>query len=383
MKTGLEVFLSKYTEAYQDKRLGLLTNSTGVNHELVSSIDLFAEHETLTLTALYGPEHGIRGDAQEGEWISSSIDPYTNLPVYSLYHENKNPDKEMLENVDVVFCDLQDIGSRYYTFIYTMANMMRLCKKEGKRFVVLDRPNPINGEDVEGNLVQAHCTSFVGQYPIPVRHGLTIGELAHLFNEEFDIHCELKVIEMEGWSRRQYFDDTNLHWVSPTPNATNINMCLLYPGTCLIEGLNVSEGRGTTKPFEIIGAPFINGRKLAEKLTELELPGVTFRPTTFQPMYQKFAGEVCGGVQIHIIDRKVMKPVQMGVLLLQTLVELYPNQVEFIRSQDFNNRFFLDLLIGTDALRKQLMTHDTNHFIAEMEKERQQFMAVREKYLRY
>lgn len=383
MKIGLEVFLSKYIDTYKDKKLGLLTNSTGVNHELSSSIDLFAEHEALTLTALYGPEHGIRGDAQEGEWVSSSVDASTNLPVYSLYHENKNPDKEMLNNVDVVFCDLQDIGSRYYTFIYTMANMMRLCKEEGKRFVVLDRPNPINGIDVEGNLVQAHCTSFVGQYPIPIRHGLTIGELALLFNEEFGIHCELEVIEMEGWSRHQYFDETDLHWVSPTPNATNMNMCLLYPGTCLIEGLNVSEGRGTTKPFEMIGAPFIDGRRLAERLTEIGLPGVKFRPTTFKPMYQKFVGEVCEGVQIHITDRTVMKPVQLGVILLQILVELYPTHVEFIRSKDFNDRFFLDLLIGTDVLRNQLLTYQIDQFIGEMDKERQQFMVVRDKYLLY
>ncbi len=383
MKIGLEVFLSKHTDAYKGEKIGLLTNSTGVNHQLVSAIDLFAEHKTLMLTALYGPEHGIRGDAQEGKWISSSIDPYTNLLVYSLYHENKNPDKAMLKDIDVVFCDLQDIGSRYYTFIYTMANMMQLCKEEGKRFVVLDRPNPINGLDVEGNLIQAHCTSFVGQYPIPVRHGLTIGELALLFNEEFGIHCELEVIEMEGWSRYQYFDETNLHWVSPTPNATNINMCLLYPGTCLIEGLNVSEGRGTTKPFEVIGAPFINGRELAEKLMELELPGVRFRPTTFQPMYQKFVGEVCEGVQIHITDREVMKPVRMGIMLLQTLVELYPEKVEFIRSQDFNNRFFLDLLIGTDLLRHGLQNQRIDDFLASMEKECQRFMAIRNQYLLY
>lgn len=383
MKLGSEVFFEKHTALYKNRRIGLLTNLTGVNQKLEATIDLFAKHEDLNLTVLFGPEHGIRGEAREGEWVESSVDPSTNVPVYSLYNADKTPNKEMLLNVDVVFCDLQDIGSRYYTFIYTMANVMKLCKEEGKQFVVLDRPNPINGLGVEGNSVQDGYHSFVGQYSIPVRHGMTIGELAYMFNTEFGIGCELDVIEMSEWSREHYFDETGLYWVSPTPNATGVDMCLLYPGICLIEGTNISEGRGTTKPFEVIGAPFIDGRRLAMELSLSGLGGVIFRPTVFKPMFNKFVGEVCEGVQIHITNRSTLKPYLVGLTLIKVLRELYPEKLEFIKSKDFNNAFFLDLLAGTNELREQLIEGDIVEFKKNSEHDEILFLAKRASYLLY
>lgn len=382
MRLGLEVFLERHTTNYAGKRIGLLTNLTGVNHELESTIDLFYKHEGIQLTALFGPEHGLRGEVQEGKLIDSSIDPYTGIPVYSLYNKDKKPNVTMLHDVDVVFCDLQDIGTRYYTFIYSLANTMKICGQEGKKVVVLDRPNPINGVTVEGNIVEEDFRSFVGQFPIPVRHGMTIGELAQLFQKEYAIDCEVEVIPMEGWSRDLYFDQTDLHWVSPTPNTTTMDMCLLYPGTCLIEGTNLSEGRGTTKPFEIIGAPFIDGRKLADEMNSQNLPGVRFRHTVFKPMYQKYEGEVCEGVQIHISDRNRLKAFELGISLLETVYRLYPEQVTFIQSGE-QNRYFLDLLAGTDQLRNQIQQGNTIEFRSQLSNTVKQFEAIKRNYLLY
>lgn len=277
MKLGVTVFLEDYIQKFQGQRIGLVTNMTGVDSSLIPTIDLFYEHSDIHLTALYGPEHGIRGDMKEGEKIESSIDPYTNLPVYSLYGEHRKPSKEMLDPVDVIVFDLQDIGARYYTYIYTMAYVMEACAENGKHFVVLDRPNPISGIATEGNLVEEDLRSFVGLYPIPNRHGMTVGEIAQLYKYEFGIKCELTVIPMEDWHRDMYFDETGLFWVPPSPNSTGIDMSILYPGTCLIEGTNLSEGRGTTKPFEYIGAPFIEGYRLAKAFNERNIPGILAR----------------------------------------------------------------------------------------------------------
>lgn len=382
MKLGLEVFLENHVDEFSGKRIGLLTNLTGVNHKLETTIDLFHQHKKLQLTALFGPEHGIRGEVQEGKLIESSIDPYTGIPIYSLYNKEKKPNVEMLKEVDVVFCDLQDIGARYYTFIYSLANTMQICGQEGKKVVVLDRPNPINGQSVEGNIVEKDFQSFVGKFPISVRHGMTIGELALLFKHEFGVDCELEVIPMDGWSREKYFDQTDLFWVSPSPNTTNMDMCVLYPGTCLVEGTNLSEGRGTTRPFEVIGAPFMDSRKLADKLNGLNMEGVRFRPAVFKPMYQKHAGEVCEGVQIHVADRIKLQPFEMGILILETIYKLYPDKLEFIHAGKLN-RYFLDLLAGTDKLRKQIIKGDTTPFRAQLQDDINQFELIRKNYLLY
>lgn len=360
MKLGLDVFLEGEYKKHIGERLGLVTNMTGVNSQLVPSIDLLFNHEKINLTALYAPEHGIRGDAREGEQVESTVDPVTGLPVYSLYGETRRPSKEMLEDVDTIIFDLQDIGTRYYTYIYTMAYVMEACKEYGKKFVVLDRPNPISGDVVEGNLVKEDVRSFVGLLPIPNRHGMTVGELALLFKNEFDYDCDLTVVPMKGWRRSAYFDETKLIWVPPSPNTTTIDMTLLYPGTCLIEGTNLSEGRGTTKPFEYIGAPFIDGAELARAFNERKLPGVLARQTSFVPSYQKFTGEVCSGVQLHVVDRTSFEAFHTGVVLIEIIAAMYPKDFYFIKNE--KDRYFFDLLAGTKELRDIIVNGNTDGF---------------------
>lgn len=372
MRLGLDVFLRRHVRAFKGERIGLVTNMTGVNRRLIPIIDLFYEHPDIRLTALYGPEHGIRGDAKEGEAVESSTDSYTGLPVFSLYGKNRKPTPQMLEPVDVVVFDLQDIGSRYYTFIYTMAYVMEACGEQGKRFVVLDRPNPIGGTSVEGNVLEPQFRSFVGLYPIPNRHGLTIGELALLYTHEFGISCDVTVVPMEGWERDMYFDETGLFWVPPSPNTTGLDMCTLYPGTCLIEGTNLSEGRGTTRPFEIAGAPFVDGYALAKQFNERKVSGVLARPVSFVPTYQKYKGRRCEGVQLHVEDREKINAFQVGITLLETVAALYPDQFSFREAERGRARFF-DLLAGTQKLRHHILAGSTKEFLAECEPELEQF----------
>lgn len=381
MKIGLEVFLESHYDGYKEKRIGLVTNITGVNQNLVPSIDLFYEHSDIQLTALYAPEHGIRGDAKEGEKVESTVDPYTGLPVYSLYGTSRKPSKEMLDPVDVIVFDLQDIGSRYYTFIYTMAYVMEACAEYGKEFVVLDRPNPVSGAKTEGNLVEEAVRSFVGLLPIPNRHGMTVGELALLFKYEFGYDCELTVIPMQGWNRRMYFDETGLFWVPPSPNTTNIDMNILYPGTCLIEGTNLSEGRGTTRPFEYVGAPFIDGHKLAKTFNQKKVSGVIARPTSFIPTYQKHKDEICSGIQLHVAERRKLYSLKAGILLIETIAEMYPKDFSFISTS--NGKYFFDLLAGTKGLRNHILQGTSNAFIEQCEMEVSFFKKQRDPYLLY
>ncbi|WP_462410683.1 exo-beta-N-acetylmuramidase NamZ family protein [Neobacillus sp. Marseille-QA0830] len=382
MKIGLDVLFEKNTLDYKGKRIGLVTNMTGVNQKLTPTIDLFHGHPDLHLTALYGPEHGIRGSAKEGEKVESFVDPYTNVPVYSLYGASKKPSKDMLDPVDVVFFDLQDIGARYYTYIYTMAYMMESCAEHGKQFVVLDRPNPISGTVVEGNLVEEGFRSFVGLYPIPNRHGMTVGELALIFKHEFGIACDLTVIPMEDWNRGQYYDETGLFWVPPSPNTTGIDMATLYPGTCLMEGTNLSEGRGTTRPFEYVGAPYIDGYRLAKAFNEKRLPGVLARPISFNPTYQKHKDSTCEGVQLHVVDRKAIHSLKTGLTLLEIIAEMYPNDFGFVQYGE-KPRYMMDLLAGTDRLRNQILTGTTNVFLEQCEEQSEAFKTKREPYLLY
>lgn len=381
MKLGLDIFIEKEWYQFKGKRIGLITNMTGVNEKLVPSIDLFHQHPDINLVALYGPEHGIRGDAKEGHEVKSSIDPYTNLPVYSLYGNTKKPTKEMLDSVDVVVFDLQDIGSRYYTFIYTMAYVMEACAEYGKHFVVLDRPNPISGEKMEGNLVEEDVRSFVGLLPIPNRHGMTVGELALLYKNEFNYNCDLTVVPMQGWKRNMYFDDTKFIWVSPSPNTTNIDMSILYPGTCLIEGTNLSEGRGTTKPFEVIGAPFVDGQELARTFNDKEMPGILARPTSFIPTYQKHKDEICSGIQLHVVDRIKLNALETGIVLIETIANMYPDEFNFLKSE--NDRYFFDLLAGTKKLRGHILEGTSKDFLEGCEEQLETFNQLKEPYHLY
>ncbi|AOM84493.1 exo-beta-N-acetylmuramidase NamZ family protein [Salisediminibacterium beveridgei] len=381
MKIGLDLFLEKDYLQFKDQRIGLVTNMTGVNQGLVPAIDLFHNHPDIQLTSLYCPEHGLRGDMKEGENVDSYTDPFTHLPVYSLYGNNRKPTEEMLDRVDVLVFDLQDIGSRYYTFIYTLAYVMEASEQYGKQVVVLDRPNPVSGLNMEGNLVEDQVRSFVGLLPIPNRHGMTVGELAQLYKHEFGYDCALTVVPMEGWRREMYYDDTGLFWVSPSPNVTNSDMNTLYTGTCLIEGTNLSEGRGTTRPFEVVGAPFIDGHQLAKAFNRRSVPGVLARPTSFIPSYQKHEGEICGGVQLHLVNRQELHSLATGIYLLETIAELYQEEFEFIVNEE--NKFFFDLLAGTTTLRNLILNQNAQEFIRSCEDQVESFKQRRKPYLLY
>ncbi len=380
MRLGLDLFLESQFRPFKGKRVGLVTNMTGVDKRLVSTIDLMNEHPDIHLVALYGPEHGIRGDAKEGEAVDSTKDSYTGIPVFSLYGDTRKPSKEMLDSVDVLVFDIQDIGSRYYTYIYTMAYVMEACAEQGKQFVVLDRPNPISGAVMEGNLIEKGIRSFVGLYPIPNRHGMTVGELALFYKHEIGINCDLTVVQMEGWGRKMYYDQTSLFWVPPSPNTTSIDMSILYPGTCLVEGTNLSEGRGTTRPFEYIGAPYIDGYRLAKEFNEKKVAGVLARPTSFKPMYQKHVGKVCEGVQLHVEDRHTLHSFKTGLTLLETIADMYPNDFEFSNQGE---RYFFDLLAGTKELRGIILKGQTADFLHECADQVEQFKKQVEPYLLY
>ena len=262
------------------------------------------------------------------EWKSYEH-PQLGIPVFSLYGENREPTPEMLEGLDVLLIDLQDIGARYYTFIWTMFLCLRACEKSGVPVVVLDRPNPINGLTREGPMLDPNYRSFVGLHPLPVRHGLTIGELAELFQKEAFPQCKLTVLPMKGWERAMWFDETSLPWVMPSPNMPSVETATVYPGMCLLEGTNISEGRGTTRPFELFGAPFIEAEKLSRELNQLRLPGVHFRENWFQPTFQKFAGQTCGGAQLHVTDRNRFTPYRTAIEIIRTIRRMYGDSFQW------------------------------------------------------
>ncbi|HEY4554057.1 MAG TPA: DUF1343 domain-containing protein [Bacillaceae bacterium] len=373
---GVEVLLKEQKDLIEGKRVGLITNPTGVDQNLNSIVDLLYNDPDVELTALYGPEHGVRGDAQAGQYVEYYIDEVTGLPVYSLYGKTRKPTPEMLENLDVLVFDIQDVGTRFYTYIYTMALAMEAAKEKGIPFIVLDRPNPLGGTKVEGPVLDPAFASFVGQYAIPLRHGMTVGELAKLFNSEFGIGADLTVVEMKGWKRKSYFDETGLEFVLPSPNMPTLDTALVYPGAALIEGTNVSEGRGTTKPFELIGAPFINSTELARELNALKLPGVTFRAASFTPTFSKHSGKLSHGVQIHVTDRDAYQPVETGLHLVKTIHDMYPDQVTLTA--------FFDNLIGNGWIRKGI---EEGMSVEEMksrwEEDLKEFKKVRNRYLLY
>ncbi|MED3718432.1 DUF1343 domain-containing protein [Geobacillus thermodenitrificans] len=383
LELGIEVLLKEQKKLIKGKRIGLITNPTGVDRDLNSSVDLLYNDRDVELVALYGPEHGVRGSAQAGEYVPFYIDEKTGLPVYSLYGPTKKPTPEMLKGVDILLFDIQDVGARFYTYIYTMAYAMEAAKENNIPFIVLDRPNPLGGVKVEGPVLETDYSSFVGMCPIPLRHGMTVGELALLINKEFGIDADVTVVKMKGWKRSMYYDDTGWQWVLPSPNMPTLDTALVYPGTALFEGTNVSEGRGTTKPFELIGAPFIDGLQLAEKLNALRLPGVRFRPASFQPTFSKYSGTLVHGVQIHVTDRQVFRPVETGVAMVKTIHDLYPDQFAF-RAEDSQGISYFDQLIGNGWVRKAIEEGMTMEQMKKRwEKDVEAFHKKRERYLLY
>ena len=351
---GLEKLCEARTDLLKGARVGLVCNQASVDHELNHAADILRGTDGVNLAALFGPQHGIRGDVQDNMIETPhTLDAETGLPVYSLYSETREPTEEMLREVDLIVCDLPDVGCRIYTFVYTIANCMRVARRLGKRVVVCDRPNPIGGEAVEGNLLENGFESFVGQFPLPTRHGMTAGELARMFNVHWGIGCELEVVPMEGWSRGLWFDETDVPWVMPSPNIPTLDSATVFPGTVHLEGTQMSEGRGTTRPFELVGAPYVEAARFARELESIGLPGVRFRPTNFQPTFQKHAGMTCGGVQIHVLDRREVKPVVTGVAVVKTCFDMYGEDFRWKEppyEYVFDKNPF-DVISGTDGLR--------------------------------
>ncbi|MEW5596429.1 DUF1343 domain-containing protein [Peribacillus frigoritolerans] len=375
---GIEVLLKEEKNVLSGKKVGLITNPTGIDSKLTSIVDLLHDDPDINVTALFGPEHGVRGDAQAGASVEYYIDEKTGLPVYSLYGKTKKPTPEMLKDVEVLVFDIQDVGTRYYTYIYTMAYAMEAAKENDIPFIVLDRPNPQGGESVDGPVLEPEFSSFVGLYPIPLKHGMTVGELATLFNKEFKIGADLKVIKMKGWKRDMDYDDTGLPFVLPSPNMPTVSTTFVYPATGLIEGTNVSEGRGTTKPFELIGAPYINSDELAGKLNALRLPGVKFRAASFTPTFSKHAGILSHGVEIYITDREEFKAVPTGLHIIKTIQDLYPGDFEFLTANNFN------LLIGNGWIMSRIKAGSTvNEILKEYQVKQDAFKKVRKNYLLY
>ncbi|QTN00514.1 DUF1343 domain-containing protein [Sediminibacillus dalangtanensis] len=380
---GVEQLLNEQKELIEGQKVGLITNPTGVDQDLNSIVDLLHNDPDVELTALYGPEHGVRGSAQAGDYVEYYIDEQTGLPVYSLYGETRKPTPEMLEDIDVLLFDIQDVGTRFYTYIYTMAYAMEAAAENDLPFIVLDRPNPISGEKVEGPVLDPDYASFVGNYPIPLRHGMTVGELAKFFNEEYDIGADLTVVEMNGWDREAYYDETPLEFVLPSPNMPTLDTALVYPGAALIEGTNVSEGRGTTKPFQLIGAPFINSTELAGALNDLKLPGVTFRAASFTPSFSKHSGELSNGVEIHVTDRDSFMPVETGLHLVKTIHDMYPDDFAF-RAENSSGISFFDNLIGNGWIREAIENgQSVDEMKAEWQDDLEAFKEVREQYMIY
>lgn len=351
MLTGLDVVLENGLPDLAGARFGLITNHTGVDRSLRSIIDLLQERDGIELAALFGPEHGVRGEAQAGAEVSGAIDQRTGLPVHSLYGETLAPTPAMMEGLDALMFDIQDAGVRFYTYVSTMINAQGAAAAADLRFVVLDRPDPIGGNRVEGNMLDPSFESFVGAHPVPIRYGMTVGELARMVAAERG-WPEPTVVTMQGWKREWWFDETGLPWVAPSPNLPTLDSAALYPGTCLIEGANISEGRGTTQPFELIGAPWLDPFTLAAEMERRDLPGVTFRPTYFTPTFSKHANISCGGVQIHIRDREAMRPVELGIHLLHGLRELDPGAFAWREGRE--GTYSLDLLLGSDRPRHML-----------------------------
>ena len=369
------------------QRVGLLSNPASVDGNLRHIADRLAEHPDVTLGALFGPQHGFHADRQDNMVESPDArHPRFDVPIYSLYSDTREPTADMLDGLDRLVIDLPDVGTRVYTYAYTMANCLRAARRSGLGVIVCDRPNPIGGLAVEGPVLDPRFASFVGQFPIPLRHGMTMGELARLFNEHLAIGADLEVVAMDGWSRDMYHDDTGCPWVMPSPNLPTIDSATVYPGCVLLEGTNLSEGRGTTRPFELAGAPWIDGVRLATRLNQQSLPGVHARATTFEPAFQKHAGQACGGCQLHVTDRKVFRPVLTAIALIAACREQRGDAFAW-REPPYEyerEKHPIDILSGSEQVRTQIDDELAPAEIAgSWEPELAAFASIRRRHLLY
>jgi len=356
IETGIDILIKNLTSKppswLANKRLGILLNPASVNKNLQSSADLINQFFPGQLKALFTPQHGYFAAKQDNMIESDDLKHSKfNIPVFSLYGKTRIPTSTMMAHIDTLIIDIQDVGTRVYTFIYTLSYCMEAAKKAGKTIVILDRPNPISGRQVEGNCLEKAFRSFVGRYPIPMRHGLTIAEFARLINDTANIHCDLELVPMKGWKRGMYFDDTDLTWVAPSPNMPTVNTACVYPGQVIFEGTNISEGRGTTQPFEIIGAPFIDNEQLIADLGNL--PGVYFRPICFEPTFNKWNGVLCQGIHIHVIDREQYNSYVTGLKILQSIIARYPDHFQWkMPPYEYEyEKMPIDLILGSHRLR--------------------------------
>ncbi len=403
VKLGDEVLFAKRLDLIRGKRVGLITNPSGVDSHLDSIVARFRTQPDVKLVALYGPEHGVRGNAQAGQFVAYYFDDKYQLPVFSLYGQAEKPPADMMKNIDanmrsydtqqtgkspvagslkdidMMVCDLQDVGTRIYTYVATMAGAMQAAADANVPFIVLDRPNPIGGAVMEGPILEyPKFSSFIGRYPIPLRHGMTMGELAQLINAKYlTKKCRLTVVPMENWTRDEWFDETSLPWVLPSPNLPTLDSTTVYPGQVIIEGTNLSEGRGTTRPFEFFGAPWIDGFVLAQKLNDLKMPGVKFREVFFTPTFSKYSGQQCGGCQMHVTDRKTFRSVATTLAILSVVKNLYGNKLEL-------HADYFDHVMGTSTVRESLERGEpAEQIVARFQPGLAEFTKLREPYLLY
>ena len=388
VRIGADRLLHEASKLIEGKRVGVLTNHTGRLSNGRSIIDALADSGLCKLRALYGPEHGIAGDTPDGEVVDHALHPRYGVQVYSLYGKIHKPTSEMLDGVDVVVCDIQDVGARFYTFISTVALAMEAAAEHGIPFVLLDRPNPIRGLSFDGPVRILSLRSFVGWMPIPVTHGLTIGELARLWNEEGwlanGVKAPLQVVEMEGWQRSLWYDETGLSWTPPSPNMPSLETAVIYPGICFVEGTSVSEGRGTTTPFQVLGAPWANPDRLLKELSAFDTPGVKFSGAEFTPTEipgtasePKYEGTACRGIRLSVVDRNAVRPVHLGVTVLSAFKRAHPTETVF------RNRRF-DILTGNKSVRQQLERgYHPDEICEGWAHELRAFGEIRSKYLMY
>ncbi|MEN3337619.1 MAG: hypothetical protein V7647_1295 [Acidobacteriota bacterium] len=384
---GIDRLLGPDRRLVTGRRVGVICNPASIDGQFRHTADRLIDDPDVTVAAIFGPQHGFRSDLQDNMIETAHTrDARRQVPIFSLYSETREPTAEMLRDVDVLVIDLQDVGTRVYTYIYTAANCMRAAARHGVDVIVCDRPNPIGGEAVEGNLLQPAFASFVGQFPIPLRHGMTIGEIARLFNEAFGIGASLDVIPLVGWRRSMYHDETGVPWVIPSPNLPTLDSAIVYPGAVLFEGTRLSEGRGTTRPFELIGAPWIDGERLAESMNARGLPGVHFRPVFFEPTFQKHAKQTCGGCQVHVLDRRSFRPVRTAVELMAEFRRQDPGRFAW-REPPYeyeHDKQPIDILYGSAALRTTLDGGgDVAGLVASWTADEEAFRRTREKYLLY
>lgn len=388
VRTGADRLLSEALDIIRNKRVGILTNHTGRLADGRHIVDAIYESGIAKIVALYGPEHGIAGDAPNGVVVEHRGHPKYGIPVYSLYGKIHKPSPDMFERIDVLVCDIQDVGARFYTFISTVALAMEAAAEQGKTFIILDRPNPLRGLHFDGPVRAPSLRSFVGWMPIPVTHGLTIGELARLWNEEGwlanGVKARLEVVPMTGWKRSLWFDETGLPWIAPSPNMQSLTTAIVYPGACFVEGTSLSEGRGTSLPFLLIGAPWVDPEKVLRHLREFENPGIEFSADSFTPREipgvakkPKYEGEVCRGIRMNIVRRDDVRPVRLGIALLAAFKRAHPENTVF------RNRR-LDILTGNAGIRHQLERNvHPDQVCKSWEKDLEAFGEIREKYLMY